>query len=55
MNQKIYSLESYTIDDFESNMNMLRSVTGDEVSQDQLISQEDDDMISMYTNHEEGC
>lgn len=54
MTQKIYDLETHMIDDFETDVES-DAVTENELSQEVLISHEDDDMILMYTNHEEGC
>jgi hypothetical protein len=48
----------YTIEDFGhdmANLTNLETWTESEVSQKALNSNEDDDMIFMYTNHEEGC
>ena len=54
-NQKI-DYTDYTIEDFGHDMaNLEKVMTESKLSHESLTPQEDDDMIFMYTNHEEGC
>lgn len=56
MNNQKTDYTDYTIEDFGHDMaNLEEMLSKSEVAQPSLKSNENDDMILMYTNHEEGC